>query len=168
MKGRMMSNGASLRDRAVVNGAASVSAVPASVPSAVERIIRPIVEGQVRSFINDHPEVLDAVKWFKPRKDKRQTLVNSITKRIVRDLLCEQTLMRLGSALSGISAGQADDASPVNTSGGTALAFKPEQGGGGVATIRLPRRPAQGIEARRAATGTGAVHESPVAESDAP
>ncbi len=65
----------------------------------LERIIRPIVEGQVRSFTNDHPEVVDAVDWYKPRADKRQTLVNSLSKRIVRDLLCADTRMRLVAAL---------------------------------------------------------------------
>lgn len=65
----------------------------------LEAIIRPIVEGQVRSFTNDHPEVVAAVNWYKPSKDKRQTLVNSMSKRIVRDLLCAETRMRLVAAL---------------------------------------------------------------------
>lgn len=66
---------------------------------ALERVIRPIVEGQIRSFTNDHPEVVEAVNWYKPRKDKRVTFVNSLAKRIVRDLLCETSRARLVEAL---------------------------------------------------------------------
>ena len=65
----------------------------------LEKIIRPIVEGQVRSFINDHPEVVEAVNWYKRREDKRTTLINSIAKRIIRDLLCLTTRARLATAL---------------------------------------------------------------------
>ena len=66
---------------------------------ALEAILRPIVEGQVRSFANDHPEVLGAVTWFKRRADRRQTFINSVSKRILRDLLCPATRMRLEAAL---------------------------------------------------------------------
>jgi hypothetical protein len=69
------------------------------VTDPLESVIRPIVEGQIRSFTNDHPEVVSAVDWFKPRADKRQTLINSLSKRIVRDLLCSETRMRLVAAL---------------------------------------------------------------------
>lgn len=67
---------------------------------ALEAIIRPIVEGQLRSFTHDHPEVIDAVDWYKPRADKRTTFVNSVGKRILRDLLCSETRMRLGAAIA--------------------------------------------------------------------
>ena len=65
----------------------------------LEAVIRPIVEGQIKSFINDHPQILTSVDWYKPRDDKAQTLTNSLSKRIVRDLLCEQTRMRLAAAM---------------------------------------------------------------------
>lgn len=61
---------------------------------ALERIIRPIVEGQLRSFVHDHPEVADHVKWYKPGPDKRVVFVNSVAKRILRDLLCGRTRAR--------------------------------------------------------------------------
>jgi hypothetical protein len=67
----------------------------------LEAVLRPIVEGQVRSFANDHPEVVEAVNWFKPRADKKQTFVNSVSKRIIRDLLCSETRVRLVQALGG-------------------------------------------------------------------
>jgi hypothetical protein len=66
---------------------------------ALERVIRPIVEGQLRSFLSDHPEVADAVDWYKPRLDKQVTFVNSVAKRIVRDLTCPSTRARLAAAL---------------------------------------------------------------------
>lgn len=64
-----------------------------------ERIIRRMVEGQIRSFVNDHPEVLEAVKWYKPRSDKRTTFINSIAKRIVRELCDPQSRKRVKAAL---------------------------------------------------------------------
>lgn len=69
------------------------------VPDPLEEVIRPIVEGQLRSFANDHPECVEAVNWFKPRTDKKLTFVNSVSKRIIRDLLCADTRMRLVRAL---------------------------------------------------------------------
>ena len=75
----------------------------------LERVIRPIVEGQLYSFINDHPEVPEAVNWFKPRKDKRTTFVNSVAKRIIRDLLCPETRVRLAAALVETSPASAPD-----------------------------------------------------------
>lgn len=68
----------------------------------LERIIRPIVEGQLRSFTRDHPEVVEAVNWYKPRRDKATTFVNSVAKRVVNDLLCADTRMRLIEALAGL------------------------------------------------------------------
>jgi hypothetical protein len=75
----------------------------------LERIIRPIVEGQIRSFLNDHPHVVESVTWYKPRADKKTTMVNSLAKRIVRDLLCPETRVRLISAVLEPSAGAADE-----------------------------------------------------------
>lgn len=55
--------GASLRDRAVVNGAASVSALRASVPSAgdVFTVAYPFIREHVSLFGEDGP--YEAVKW---------------------------------------------------------------------------------------------------------
>lgn len=58
------------------------------VTDPLERIIRPIVEGQLRSFLKDHPSILEAVTWYKGSKTTReQTFVGSVGKRIIRDLL---------------------------------------------------------------------------------
>lgn len=65
----------------------------------LKAVVEPIVRGQLRSFIADHPEVVNAVDWYKPRADKVETFVNSVSKRIVRDLLCADTRMRLIAAL---------------------------------------------------------------------
>lgn len=62
---------------------------------ALEKIIRPIVEGQIRGFIKEHPSILKGVDWYKPRTDKEKTLINSMAKRIVRDLVCGMTSARL-------------------------------------------------------------------------
>lgn len=64
----------------------------------LESVLRPIIEGQVRSFANDHPEVLGSVNWFKPRADKKTTFVNSVSKMILRDLLCSENRVRLAAA----------------------------------------------------------------------
>ena len=66
----------------------------------LERVIRPIVEGQIKSFLNDYPAIakLKAGKRF----GKEVTIgdhASSIAKRIVRDLLCEQTRVRLEAAI---------------------------------------------------------------------
>lgn len=62
----------------------------------LEKIIRPIVEGQIRGFLKEHPEVLERVNWFKPRlHDPATTFTNSLAKRIVRDLVCHVTRARL-------------------------------------------------------------------------
>lgn len=65
----------------------------------LERIIRPIVEGQIRGFIKEHPSILKGVDWYKPSTDKARTLSNSLSKRIVRDLLCPTTRARLVAAV---------------------------------------------------------------------
>lgn len=72
---------------------------------ALEKIIRPIVEGQIRGFLKEHPPIVEAVDWFKPRSDKAVTFVNSLSKRITRDLLCPITRARLAAALLESSAG---------------------------------------------------------------
>jgi hypothetical protein len=66
---------------------------------ALEKVIRPIVEGQIRGFLKEHPKIVEVVDWYKPRKDKAQTLINSLSKRIVRDLTCGTSTARLAAAL---------------------------------------------------------------------
>jgi len=73
--------------------------------SSVEKIIRPIVEGQIRGFLMEHPEIVKAVDWYKPRKDKATTFTNSLSKRIVRDLVCAHSEARLRAALLESSTG---------------------------------------------------------------
>ncbi len=68
-----------------------------------ERIIRAIVEGQIKGFLKEHPEVVKAVDWYKPRADKTTTFVNSLAKRIVRDLCSPHSRQRVEAALAGMS-----------------------------------------------------------------
>ena len=86
-------------------------------PDALELVLRPIVEGQVRSFANDHPEVIEAVNWYRRRADRRLTFVNSVSKRILRDLLCPETRMRLMAALVESPTASAVEAGPITLSG---------------------------------------------------
>lgn len=67
--------------------------------NAVEKVIRPIVEGQIRGFLKEHPKLVEAVDWYKPRRDKAETFTNSLAKRIVRDLTCGTSTARLAAAL---------------------------------------------------------------------
>lgn len=69
-----------------------------SVPDPLEKIIRPIVEGQIRGFLKEHPAVLANVDWYKKRTDKATTFTNSLAKRITRDLLCDGTRQRIEDA----------------------------------------------------------------------
>lgn len=79
----------------------------------LERIIRPIVEGQIRSFCHDHPSILKGVDWYSPRNDKMETLVNSLSKRITRDLLCGNTTARIALALLAPTNGSVDKVADV-------------------------------------------------------
>lgn len=67
-------------------------------PDPLEKIIRPIVEGQIRGFLKEHPAVLANVDWYKKRTDKATTFTNSLAKRITRDLLCDGTRQRIEDA----------------------------------------------------------------------
>lgn len=69
-----------------------------AIPDPLEKIIRPIVEGQIRGFLKEHPAVLDSVDWYKKRIDKSTTFTNSLAKRITRDLLCDETRTRIEDA----------------------------------------------------------------------
>jgi hypothetical protein len=87
----------------------------------LEKIIRPIVEGQIRGFLKEHPSIVAAVDWYKPRKSKDQTFVNSLAKRIIKDLLCDNTTARLGVVFLERTAETSpkitDGSAPVDESG---------------------------------------------------
>lgn len=71
------------------------------------KIIRPIVEGQIRSFIHSHPNIITGVDWRYSQATPAEALVASIAKRISRELLSDQTRVRLSAAMgSGTSDGQ--------------------------------------------------------------
>lgn len=65
----------------------------------LEKVIKPIVEGQIRGFLKEHPRIVEAVDWYKSRKDKATTFTNSLSKRIVRDLTSGNTTARLARVL---------------------------------------------------------------------
>lgn len=75
----------------------------------LERVLRPVVEGQLRSLIRDHPSILTGVDWYQGRKDKETTFVNSAAKRILRDLLCSDTRVRLVAAIGAIPSADRGD-----------------------------------------------------------
>jgi hypothetical protein len=64
----------------------------------LEKVLRPVVEGQIRGFLKEHPAVVAAVDWYKPGKDKIAVFVNSLSKRILLDLLCPETRDRMEDA----------------------------------------------------------------------
>lgn len=66
---------------------------------ALEKVIRPIVEGQLRGFVKEHPEILTGATWFKNGAEREQTFVGSVAKRIIRDLTCATSRARLAAAL---------------------------------------------------------------------
>lgn len=86
----------------------------------IEKIIRPIVEGQVRGFAKEHPALVEAVDWYNKTdrdgrrlKSKQDTFVDSLAKRIVRDLTCGRNSARLAAALLERRTGE----SPTDASG---------------------------------------------------
>lgn len=84
--------------------------------SALDAIIKPIVEGQIRSYLNDHPEIAEAyIGKRRPGLSKREALVNSIAKRISNDLLCAHTRERIKQAVleTGTGAAEASDLEAV-------------------------------------------------------
>ena len=64
------------------------------------KIVRPIVEGQIRSFLHDHPVIAEAVDWRFSQSDKVEALVASIGKRINRDLLSDHTRQRIEAVIA--------------------------------------------------------------------
>lgn len=160
--------------RAVAADAAEpvVSALRASIPDAeaLEAVLRPIVEGQIRSFANDHPEVLCAVNWFKPRKDRKSTFVNSVAKRIMRDLLCTETRVRIGVACSASTSGAGDLDRAAIGRGPRGSGISPGTQMGGVAHLLPLPSSAQAMETREgrdAKSGSVRKHDSAV-RKDAP
>ena len=66
----------------------------------IGKIIRPIVEGQIRSFLHDHPEVAQSWTGKLPNgKTKAMAIKDSLAKRITRDLLGESGIARMKAAL---------------------------------------------------------------------
>lgn len=104
----------------------------------LERVLRPIVEGQLRGFLKEHPEVLTAVTWYKGKTaDPTVTFVGSVAKRIIRDLLSPTTRAKLAAALLEVRAGAPpsdlpEEVGPGNPSGTRAP---------GVATVAAPGDP---------------------------
>lgn len=80
------------------------------------KIIAPIVEGQIRSFINDHPSVAEGVNWKFSHKNKADALISSLAKRITRDLCCDQNRARLKAVLLELGADNASDLESLSES----------------------------------------------------
>lgn len=76
----------------------ALGAVVSIAADPLEKVIRPIVEGQIRGFLHEHPAVVNAVDWFKKSTDKISIFTNSLSKRILLDLLCEETRGRMEDA----------------------------------------------------------------------
>lgn len=110
----------------------------ARVEDGLARIIRPIVEGQIRSFLNDHPVIAEAVNWRFSAPSKREALVASIGKRINRDLLCGATTARLAAALLEPSTGAQAEGD------GVGVVTAPSEAGDGSSAV--PRRVYEGAE----------------------
>lgn len=92
--------------------------------SPIEHIIRPIVMGQLIGFIKEHPSLLDCVNWFRPNLNKEEVFANSAGKRIILDLISDQTVARLREALLGTPTEQCEgvahhSALSKGSSGGT-------------------------------------------------
>lgn len=79
--------------------------VKADPRDPLARVIAPIVQGQIVSYLNDHGHQLKGVN--------RTTLVQSLSKRIINDLLCACTRARLRQAVLGRTSGSAEEHSPV-------------------------------------------------------
>ncbi len=101
-----------------------------AVTDPLELVVRPIVEGQVRGFAKEHPGVLNGVTWYKGKKHGTlATFVNSVSKRVVRDLVCEENRKRIEEAFfdiwenekSAVANGTAADSANAGTSTGLAL-----------------------------------------------
>jgi hypothetical protein len=67
--------------------------IKADPNDALARIVAPLVQGQIRSFLNDHGHQLRA-------QLDRDTIIQALSKRIINDLLCAGNRARLASALT--------------------------------------------------------------------
>ena len=66
------------------------------IGASLEKIIRPIVEGQIKGFLKEHPSILESVDWYNVEgRDPALTFIGSLSKRIVRDLTCGKVSARL-------------------------------------------------------------------------
>ena len=68
--------------------------------SDYDKIVRRCVEGQIRSFLNDHPSIAEAVDWRFSHKTKADALISSLGKRVIRELTCADTRSRIQAALA--------------------------------------------------------------------
>jgi len=84
-----------------------------SVALKARSIIQPIVEGQLRGFVKEHPTILDGVIWYKPKTNKEDVFVNSVAKRITNDLTSDETIGRLAASLLEITTGNDAEAEAV-------------------------------------------------------
>lgn len=81
------------------------------VPSdPLERVVGPVVRGQVKCFIQSHPSILEGVDWEHGGLTKEEVLINSISKRVIRDLVCPETRKRIAEAMATPTVAIADDA----------------------------------------------------------
>lgn len=129
-------------DRAVVNGAASVSAVPASIPSADDYYVRLIEDKPIRGMWHCGPNAAWVEVTHLPTMISARAFDGAHHRAKQAAMACCQMM--------------------VEQSRLTKCQF-PEK-----LSQPLPERLAQAIEARRAETGTGSVHESAVGPADAP
>lgn len=61
-------------------------------------ILKKRIEGQIKTFIKAHPDILLGVPW-RHSGTKDEALVNSLTKRILNDLVCDQSVIQIRSSL---------------------------------------------------------------------
>lgn len=91
--------------------------------AVADRVIRPIVEGQIRSFLNDHPEIASGcTRHVYQSKTAEAWITDSLSKRITRDLTCGSTTARLAKALlEGITGArsEASDGTSIVARGGS-------------------------------------------------
>jgi hypothetical protein len=109
--------------------------------SDLARVIKPIVEGQLRTFAVAHPAVIEAVDWRHNHPSKLDAFVSSVAKRVSNALLCEETQARLRSALGGHN--QADEigtsAAPKSAIGAPVRQPQVATGRAGAGTTPRPR-----------------------------
>ena len=69
---------------------------------SIESIVRPIVEGKLRDLVQQHPSILEGVLWFKGTgQSKEDVFIGSAAKRIIGDLVSQETAERLRGVLCG-------------------------------------------------------------------